>query len=82
MYLGNLVELAPTEEIFKNPKHPYTRQLLNAIPQLNLEGEEIKPLELFVETDEYEFTYHKTGEPDPDWFEVTPNHFVSCKLKN
>ena len=33
MYLGNMVEIAETEELFKNPKHPYTRALLSAIPQ-------------------------------------------------
>lgn len=32
MYLGNLVEYAPTAELFENPKHPYTRALLSAIP--------------------------------------------------
>lgn len=32
MYLGQLVELAQTEELYKNPAHPYTRALLNAIP--------------------------------------------------
>lgn len=81
MYLGNLVELAKTEDIFKDPRHPYTRQLLNAIPQLNLDGAELKPLELFEDRNDYEFTYQLTGEPDPDWHEVSPGHFVSCKLK-
>ncbi|OON95738.1 MAG: peptide ABC transporter substrate-binding protein [Epulopiscium sp. Nele67-Bin005] len=32
MYLGNLVEKAPREEIFKNPMHPYTKALFSAIP--------------------------------------------------
>jgi oligopeptide/dipeptide ABC transporter ATP-binding protein len=32
MYLGKIVELAPTTEIFKNPRHPYTKMLLSAIP--------------------------------------------------
>lgn len=32
MYLGRVVELGPTEEIFADPKHPYTRALLGAIP--------------------------------------------------
>ena len=32
MYLGRLVELAPSDELFENPVHPYTRALLSAIP--------------------------------------------------
>jgi oligopeptide/dipeptide ABC transporter ATP-binding protein len=33
MYLGKLVETAPTEALFHNPKHPYTKSLLAAVPQ-------------------------------------------------
>ena len=34
MYLGRIVEQAPVEEIFQNPKHPYTKSLLDSIPEL------------------------------------------------
>jgi peptide/nickel transport system ATP-binding protein len=53
MYLGTLVEVAPTRELFRAPKHPYTRALLSAIPSLDpdenqnrqhLEGEIPSPL--------------------------------------
>lgn len=35
MYLGEVVEIGKTEEIFKNPKHPYTKALLSSVPELN-----------------------------------------------
>lgn len=34
MYLGEIVEIGKTEEIFKNPKHPYTKALLSSVPQM------------------------------------------------
>ncbi len=44
MYLGRLVELATTEMIFKQPRHPYTRMLLDAIPDLEMSGRQRIPV--------------------------------------
>nr|WP_275955201.1 ABC transporter ATP-binding protein [Miniphocaeibacter halophilus] len=41
MYAGQIVELAPVIELFENPKHPYTRSLLNSIPQLDNDDDEL-----------------------------------------
>lgn len=41
MYLGEIVEIGTTEEIFSNPKHPYTKALLSSVPQLTSKQEEI-----------------------------------------
>jgi peptide/nickel transport system ATP-binding protein len=35
MYLGQVVEVAPVEELFENPQHPYTRSLLSAVPRID-----------------------------------------------
>jgi ABC-type dipeptide/oligopeptide/nickel transport system ATPase component len=37
MYLGRIVEIAPTEHVFSTPRHPYTRALLAASPRLDSE---------------------------------------------
>jgi peptide/nickel transport system ATP-binding protein len=44
MYLGDIVEAGPTEEIFYNPKHPYTIALLNSIPSITGKIEDVHPL--------------------------------------
>src|SRR5207248_1674254 len=38
MYLGRIVELAPTAALFATPRHPYTRMLLDAVPDLGMTG--------------------------------------------
>ncbi len=38
MYLGRIVEMAPTEELFEHPRHPYTRMLIDALPDLAMSG--------------------------------------------
>src|SRR5206468_1111054 len=38
MYLGRIVELAPTHTLFATPRHPYTRMLLDAVPDLEMTG--------------------------------------------
>ncbi|MGB3721104.1 MAG: oligopeptide/dipeptide ABC transporter ATP-binding protein [Hyphomicrobiaceae bacterium] len=45
LYLGRLVEVAPSRELFSNPRHPYTRMLLDAVPDLEMTGRVRRPVE-------------------------------------
>lgn len=45
MYAGNIVEYASTEQIFTNPKHPYTQGLLDSLPKINEDVDELKTIE-------------------------------------
>ncbi len=44
MYLGRIVEIGPGESVFRRPRHPYTRLLLDAIPDLEMTGRERSPV--------------------------------------
>ncbi|MFP5260782.1 MAG: ABC transporter ATP-binding protein [Blastocatellia bacterium] len=73
MYRGRLVEVAPSEEIFHNPLHPYTRALLSAIPIPDPDARRSRlPREAAAAaaTPEGEEAGH-------DLVEVSPDHFVS-----
>lgn len=67
MYRGRLVETAPTEELFENPKHPYTRSLLSAIPIPDPKRERER---VFMEFDPALFEW------DGDLKEIAPDHLV------
>jgi len=45
MYLGRIVEMAPSAELFAAPRHPYTRLLLDALPDLGMTGRPRRPIE-------------------------------------
>ncbi len=45
MYLGRLVELAPKQRLFAQPRHPYTRMLLDAIPDIHMSGRARTPVQ-------------------------------------
>ncbi len=90
MYLGKIVEIASSNEIFKNPLHPYTKALLSAvpIPKLNINRKRI-----ILKGDVPSPINPKPGcrfagrcfladdacrEKDPSLLEYSNNHFVSC----
>ena len=92
MYLGQIVELAPTEEVYENPLHPYTRALFSAaLPthpsarrnEIQLEGEVPSPLNPPTGC-----RFHTRcpmamdicATTPPVYKEQEPGHFVSCHL--
>ena len=66
MYHGKLVELAPSEELYSNPVHPYTKTLLSAIPVPDPIRERKRVLQY----------YDGEGMENSVWTEVSPGHFA------
>ncbi len=94
MYLGQIVEKAPAEELFDNPVHPYTQALLSAIPipelghqrqRVQLKGEITSPIEPPAECRFAKRCLMCNEEickkTVPQLIEISPNHFVACPLK-
>jgi oligopeptide transport system ATP-binding protein len=96
MYLGNLVELAGSEELYENPLHPYTEALLSAVPipdpkmaktreRIILEGDVPSPIN---PPSGCRFRTRCPKAMDicakevPQWKEAQPNHWVACHLYN
>ena len=94
MYLGNMVEFAPTEKIYANPKHPYTEALFSAIPypdpdhkvnRIILEGSIPSPANP-PSGCKFHTRCRKCMEVckylPPDFKELEPEHFCACHLFN
>ncbi|SDW76183.1 oligopeptide transport system ATP-binding protein [Marinococcus luteus] len=74
MYFGRLVELASSEELYRNPLHPYTKSLLSAIPQPDPVHERTRRRLAYNPED------HDQSE-EPEFREVTKDHYVLCTSK-
>jgi len=93
MYLGQCVEKAPSKELFANPRHPYTKALLSAIPIPSLSAREKKPELIKGEVSNpidpkpgcrfakrCPFCSEKCTAQDIPLKEIAPDHFVACVL--
>jgi oligopeptide/dipeptide ABC transporter ATP-binding protein len=92
MHLGRLAELAPSEDLYREPKHPYTRALLSANPvpdpalerqRIILQGEVPSPIHPppgcnFHTRCPYKFD--PCPKEVPQFKEIEPNHWVACYL--
>lgn len=94
MYLGQCIEQAPVDELFENPQHPYTKALLNAIPDVDIsartkrietiKGEITNPINpppgcRFAKRCDYVF--EPCREKDPELIDLGGNHLCACYLK-
>ena len=90
MYAGQIVEQAPVLELFTNPKHPYTRSLLNSIPQMDADDEDLYVIQGMVPSlknlprqgcrfkARIPWIKDEEHEENPTMHEVAPGHFVRC----
>ena len=94
MYLGSMVEFAPTDKLYANPKHPYTEALFSAIPvpdpdyqmdRIILEGSIPSPANPPMGC-KFHTRCRKCMEickyVQPDFIELEPEHFCACHLYN
>ena len=94
MYLGEIVEFADNEELFENPKHPYTEALLNSVPVISREKKEKKIIltgdipspKNLPEGCKFHTRCPKVfegcAEIHPDFTVISDTHKVKCRLKN
>ncbi|WP_020007769.1 ABC transporter ATP-binding protein [Salinicoccus albus] len=90
MYAGEIVEIAPARELFKNPQHPYTRSLLNSLPSEEMLGSRLHVIQGVVPALN---RMDRTGcrfapripwmdasahEDNPQLREIADQHFVRC----
>ena len=73
MYFGKMVELADSDELFKNPMHPYTKSLLSAIPLPDPVYEKQRTRIIYNPIAEHDYSVDM-----PSFREITPGHFVYC----
>ncbi|MBM7665095.1 peptide/nickel transport system ATP-binding protein [Solibacillus kalamii] len=90
MYAGEVIEEAPVVELFRNPKHPYTRSLLKSIPQTNSENEKLEIIQGMVPSlmklprqgcrfsSRIPWVPQSAHEANPQLHEVAPGHLVRC----
>ena len=93
MYLGRIVELAATEELFANPNHPYTQALLREVPRLDTRRRQFEPVKGEIPSPldpppgchfhpRCPFATARCGIEAPRLKEIAPGRFSACHLND
>ena len=94
MYVGGLVELAKSEDLFRNPKHPYTEALLSAVPnpdpdakrsRIHLKGEVANTANVPTGCSFHprcKYAQQKCFSEKPKWKEIRQEHYVACHFSS
>jgi len=93
MYLGRIVETAPTEELFAHPNHPYTQALLREVPRLDARKRQFAPVKGEIPTPldpppgchfhpRCPFAMERCRIEVPALLEVSPGHWSACHLND
>ena len=91
MYAGELVEYGTVEEIFDNPKHPYTKALIESIPKSGRPGEKlvtipgappslVKPIKGCAFAERCQYANENCKCQQPEMIQVGPGHECACFL--
>jgi peptide/nickel transport system ATP-binding protein len=88
MYAGKVAEIAPTEQLFRNPQHPYTEMLIRSLPRLGDEMERsgisgrppslLNPPQGCRFADRCYLADERCRQVVPPLIEVEPGHFAAC----
>jgi peptide/nickel transport system ATP-binding protein len=91
MYLGRIVEMAPTEELFARPNHPYTQALLREVPRIDTRQHAFEPIKGEIPSPLYPpsgchfhprcpFSMQRCCECQPEFVRIAPEWHSACHL--
>jgi oligopeptide/dipeptide ABC transporter ATP-binding protein len=95
MYLGKLMEIGPTEEVYHRPRHPYTRALMDSSPIISIDSKNRKKFELSGEIESMidtpkgcrlngrcPFAKEICSKKVPEMTKISEDHYVFCHFAN
>jgi len=91
MYSGNIVEYATAVDLFNNPRHPYTKGLINAIPSIEKKNQQLQTIRGMVPNLIYppsgcrfhprcDYRLEVCDKIRPQWLEIFSKYFIACHL--